>query len=196
MMKRVLMVVVGSFVMMACGPGAKIDGKQGAAEAMFAASQPSKANTAASPIDISAKCPHGGTAEISGAGISIGIGGGGAGVGTSFNMKYNGCGVAKNDLGIAIYNGELKFTQSVTAGGASANVSQGFKGKVLVQGAYDDFLDVDVSQEVAVGDLGASGTGVSVVLKGTIKTSEGTFTFDESISVVAGQISAKITASK
>lgn len=196
MVQRVLMVVVGSLVMMACGPGAKIDGRQGAADAMFAASQPSKANTAASPIDVSAKCPHGGTAQISGAGISIGVGGGGANVGTTFNMKYNGCGVAKNDLGIAIYNGELKFTQSVMAGGSSANVSQGFKGKVLVQGAYDDFLDVDVSQEVAVGDLGASGTGVSVVLKGSITTSEGTFTFDESISVVAGQISAKITASK
>ncbi len=196
MVKRVLMVVVGSLVMMACGPGAKIDGKQGAAEAMFAGSQPSKANTAASPVDVSAKCPHGGTAQISGAGISIGIGGGSTGVGTTFNMKYNGCGVAKNDLGIAIYNGELKFTQSVSTSGTSANVSQAFKGKVLVQGAYDDFLDVDVSQQVAVGDLGASGSGVSVVLKGTITTSEGTFTYDESISVVAGQISAKITASK
>ena len=196
MVKRVLAVVIGSFVMMACGPGAKIDGKQGAAEAMFAGSQPSKANTAASPIDVSSNCPHGGTAQISGAGVSIGIGGGGANVGTTFNMKYNNCGVAKSNIGVAIYNGELKFTQSISTSGGSANVSQAFKGRVLVQGAYDDFLDVDVSQQVAVGDLGASGSGVSVVLKGTITTSESTFTYDEAISVVAGQISAKITASK
>lgn len=196
MVKRIAMLVVGSLMMVACGPGAKIDGRQGAAEAMFAGSQPSKANTAASPVDISANCQHGGNAEINGAGISIGIGGGGAAVGTSFKMKYNGCGVAKGDIGVAIYNGELTFSQNVMAGTAGASVEQAFKGKILVQGAYDDFLDVDVKQQVAVGDLGANGTGVSVVLKGTISTSEGTFTFDESVSVVAGQISAKITASR
>ena len=192
MVKRVLMLVVGSFVMMACGPGAKIDGKQGAAEAMFAASQPTKASTSASPVDINANCPQGGTASITGAGISIG----GGGVGTSFNMKYNGCGVAKSDVGVAIYNGDITFTQSVMTSGGNVNVEQAFKGKILVQGAYDDFLDCDVKQQVAVGDLGASGTGVSVVLKGTITTSEGTFTFDESVSVIAGQISAKINTSR
>jgi hypothetical protein len=196
MVKRISMLVVSSLAIMACGPGAKIDGKQGAAEAMFAASQPTKDNAGASPVDVNANCPQGGKASITGAGINIGIGGGTAGVGTSFNMKYTDCGVAKNDLGIAIYNGELKFTQSVTAGSGSAQVSQAFKGKILVQGAYDDFLDVDVSQQVAVGDLGAAGTGVSVVLKGTISTTEGTFTFDESVNVVAGQISAKINASR
>ncbi len=192
MVKRISMLVVSSLVMMACGPGAKIDGKQGAAEAMFAASQPSKANTSASPVEVNANCPEGGTASISGAGISIGTGG----VGTSFNMKYNGCGVAKSDIGVAIYNGELKFSQSIMTGGSSVNVSQAFSGRITVNGAYDDFLDVDVTQQVAVGDLGASGTGVSVILKGTIKTSEGSFTFDESVNVTAGTISAKINASR
>lgn len=192
MVKRILMVVVSSLAMMACGPGAKIDGKQGAAEALFAGSQPTKANTSASPADISANCPQGGTASITGAGISIGTGG----VGTSFNMKYNGCGVAKSEQGVAIYNGSLTFSQSVMTSGSNVQVAQAFKGKVLVQGAYDDFLDVDVSQQVAVGDLGATGTGVSVVLKGTISTTEGTFTFDEAVTVTAGKISAKINASK
>lgn len=195
MVKRISMLVVGSLAMMACGPGAKIDGKQGAAEAMFAASQPSNANTSASPVDVSAKCPEGGTAEISGAGISIGVGTG-VDVGTSFNMKYNGCGVAKSDIGVAIYNGELKFSQSIMAGTGSANISQAFKGRITVQGAYDDFLEVDVTQQVAVGDLGASGTGVSVILQGNITTSEGSFTFDESINVTAGKISAKINTSR
>ena len=64
MVKRIVMLVVFSLALVACGPGAKINGKQGAAEAMFAASQPSKASTSASPVDVSAKCPHGGTAEI------------------------------------------------------------------------------------------------------------------------------------
>ena len=192
MVKRISMLVVSSLAMMACGPGLKIDGKQGAAEAMFAASQPTKQNASASPANLTANCPQGGNAEITGAGISIGSGG----VGTSFNMKYNACGVAKNDQGVAIYNGELKFSQSIMTSNGSANVSQGFKGRITVNGAYDDFLDVDVTQQVAVGDLGAQGTGVSVILKGSIATSEGSFTFDESVQVVAGQISAKINASK
>ncbi len=198
MIKRVLMLVVGSFVMMACGPGAKIDGKQGAADALFAASQPTKAKADASstPVDLTGgidfKCPQGGNAAINGAGISIG----GGGVATSFSLKYENCGLAKADVGVAIYNGEMKFSQSVLTSGATVSVDQSFVGKVLVQGAFDDFIDVDVRQSVAVGDLGASGTGVSVVLKGTIKTSQDTFTFDETVSVVAGQISAKIQTSR
>lgn len=196
MVKRISMLVVSSLAMMACGPGLKIDGKQGAAEAMFAASQPTKQNASASPADLTANCPEGGTAEITGAGINIGIGSGSAGVGTSFNMKYNGCGVSKNDQGIAIYNGELKFSQNISTSSGSANVSQAFKGRITVNGAYDDFLDVDVTQQVAVGDLGAQGTGVSVILKGSIATSEGSFTFDESVEVTAGKISAKVNATK
>ncbi len=40
MIKRIVAVVVSSFVLMACGPGAKLDGKQGAADALFAARKP------------------------------------------------------------------------------------------------------------------------------------------------------------
>lgn len=198
MVKRVLTVVVGSLVMMACGPGAKIDGKQGAAEALFAASKPSqaKADPSATPVDLTGginfKCPEGGTADISGAGISIGTGG----VATSVTLSYKGCGLAKGNIGVAIFNGDMTLSQKVVTSGPTISVDQSFKGKVLVQGAYDDFLDADVSQSVAVGDLGAAGSGVSMILKGTISTSEGTFTFDESVTVVGGQIAAKIEASK
>jgi hypothetical protein len=198
MVKRILMLVVGSLAMVACGPGAKIDGKQGAAEALFAASQPSKAkaDTAATPVDLTGginwNCPQGGTAAISGAGISIGTGG----VATSVTLSYKSCGLAKGDVGVAIFNGDMTLAQSVVTGGGNVSVDQSFKGKVLVQGAYDDFLDADVKQSIAVGDLGASGTGVSMTLKGTISTSEGTFTFDEAVSVIGGQISAKVQASR
>ncbi|MFO0600248.1 MAG: hypothetical protein U0228_33370 [Myxococcaceae bacterium] len=197
-MKRVLMLATASFALVACGPGAKIDGKQGAADALFAASRPTKqkADTSASPADltggISWNCPEGGSADISGAGISIG----GGGVSTSLTLKYNGCGLAKTDkIGVAVFNGSMTFSQSVTTG-STVGVSQAFKGKVLVQGAYDDFLDADVSQNIAVGDLGASGTGVSMTLKGTISTKDGTFTFDEMLSVISGSISGRIDTSR
>ena len=184
--------------MVACGPGAKIDGKQGAAEALFAASKPSKAkaDTSATPVDLTGginfNCPEGGTADISGAGISVGTGG----VATSVTLTYKGCGLAKGDVGVAIFNGDMTLSQSIVTGGGNVSVDQSFKGKVLVQGAYDDFLEADVKQSVAVGDLGATGSGVSMTLKGTIKTSQDTYTFDEMVTVVSGTISAKINASK
>lgn len=201
MVKRVLMLVVGSLALVACGPGAKIDGKQGAAEALFAASKPSqaKASPGTTPVDLTGNvnwnCPEGGKASITGAGISIGTGSTTT-VGTQFTLKYENCGLAKSDVGVAIFNGSMTFSQNVSAGAGSASVDQKFKGRLQVQGAYDDFLDADVTQQIAVGDLGANGTGVSMVLKGTIATSEGSFTFDESVSVIAGKISAKIDASK
>jgi hypothetical protein len=191
--------VVSAFALMACGPGAKIDGKQGAAEALFAASKPSKAkaDSSATPIDltggISWNCPEGGSANISGASVSVGTGG----VSTGVTVSYKGCGLAKSsNAGVAIFNGDMTLAQNVTTSGTNVGVSQTFKGKVLVQGAYDDFLDADVAQTIAVGDLGASGTGVAMSLKGTVSTSEGTFTFDEMLTVMSGTITAKLQASK
>lgn len=182
MMKRVLMLAVGSLSLVACGPGAKIDGKTGAAQALLAASQPSKAKAEASstPVDltggISWNCPEGGKADISGAGVSIG----GGNVATQFTLSYAACGLAKADVGTAVFNGDMTFSQSI-ATGSTVSLNQTFKGKVLVQGAYDDFLDADVTQSVNVGDLGSAGNGVAMTLKGTISTTEGTFTFDESL---------------
>ncbi|MBL8914904.1 MAG: hypothetical protein JNM17_29635 [Archangium sp.] len=198
MIKRVLMIVVGSFALMACGPGAKIDGKQGAAEALLAASQPSKAKAdkAATPADLSGainwNCPQGGSAEIKGASVSIGTGGVSAGV----TMNFAGCGIAKSDVGVAIYNGDMNLAQNIATGTSTLSVSQTLKGKITVVGAYDDFLDADIEQVVKVGDLGSTGTGVAMHLKGTIKTSEGTFTFDEDLTVMSGTISAKVQTNR
>ncbi len=198
MMKRVAVLVVGSLTLVACGPGAKIDGKQGAAEAMLAASQPTKAKAdpASTPVDLTGgvawNCPEGGTAEISGAGISIG----GGNVSASVTLSYTNCGLAKSDVGVAVYNGKFTLAQNVTTSGTTVGVDQSFKGKVLVQGAFDDFLDADVAQTVAVGDLGTAGVGVSMSLKGTITTTEGTFTFDEMLTVMSGKITAKVEVSK
>lgn len=198
MVRRIVTLAVGSLVMVACGPGAKIDGKQGASEAMLAASQPSKAkaDSASTPVDltgnISWNCPEGGTANISGASISVGTGG----VSTGVTLRYNGCGLAKSNAGVAIFNGDMTMAQKIETGGGNVSVNQSFKGKLLVQGAYDDFLDADVTQQVAVGDLGAAGKGVSMSLKGTITTSDGTFTFDEMLTVMSGTITARIEASR
>lgn len=198
MMMRVTTLVVAAAALMACGPGAKIDGKNGAAEAMLAASQPTKAQAdrSATPVDVTGgvswNCPEGGTAKVTGAGISIG----GGNVGTNFTLEYSGCGLAKSDVGVAIYNGKLTFGQNIATTGTTVDLAQTFKGKVLVQGAFDDFLDVDVRQEISAGDLGTTGVGVSMKLVGSITTSESSFTFDESLTVVSGKITAKVEVSK
>jgi hypothetical protein len=198
MMMRVATLVVGACALMACGPGAKIDGKQGAAEALLAASQPTKAQAdkSATPVDLTGgvtwNCPEGGSSKVTGAGISVG----GGNVGTNFTLEYSGCGLAKSDVGVAVYNGKLTFGQNVTTSGSNVELAQTFKGKVLVQGAFDDFLDVDVRQEVKAGDLGTTGVGVTMKLVGRIATSEATFTFDEELTVVSGKITAKVEASR
>jgi hypothetical protein len=183
----------------ACGPGAKITGgKQGAAEALYAASGPTKggANKLGSGIDITGDvnvpCSEGGNAVLKGFGLTTGAGGLLASVGLSFTTEYKGCGV-KTDLGTAVLNGSVAVSQSTKVTGTSVDVDQSIKGKVLFQGSCDDFLDIDISEKVAASALTQTSGGVSMVLKGTIADSAGSFSYDESVSVTPGKISVEIT---
>lgn len=191
------MLIAASLSMVACGPGAKIAAtKQGAAEALFAASRPSKASADqnASPAligSISWDCPQGGSAKVVGTGVAIGFGTT-TSVAQNFTLEFDGCGLATSDYGNALYNGQMTFTQAVTAAPSDVSVSQAIKGKVNVQGAFDDFIDADITQAINASAL-ASTADVSMSLKGSITTGEGTFTFDEMVSLVAGHLSATLT---
>jgi hypothetical protein len=191
---------VAACALSACGPGAKIsNGKQGAAEALYAASRPSKASAdkTAAPIDIgtiSWSCPEGGSAKVVGLGVAIDLTGGAA-VAQKVSIAFNSCGLAKPEVGTAVFNGELAFTQAVNVTTSQVGLNQKILGKVLVQGAFDDFLDADVTQTVAVGALDGTGS-VGMTLKGSISTSTGSYTFDEMVSVIAGHLSASVSASK
>lgn len=199
-MNRVSLFTLAAVGLMACGPGAKIaTGKQGAAEALFAASRPTKsaADKSQTPADIGTitwNCPKGGTAELSAAGAGINIGGGNTSVGLKLNLKYNGCGLADSDAGIAVYNGSLTLTQSVQVVSSSVSIEQSFAGKVLVQGAFDDYLDANVKQIISAAAL-ESGATVDMKLQGSIATSSGSYTFDESISVTSGRLSVQVKSS-
>ena len=63
-------------------------------------------------------------------------------------------------------------------------------------GRDDDVLDIDVSQKVAVGALSQTSGGVSMILKGKVIDTEGTFTFDEAVSVTAGKVSVVVANEK
>ncbi|MBM4776993.1 MAG: hypothetical protein GQE15_04750 [Archangiaceae bacterium] len=193
-MKKIVLIALGTLALVGCGGTAKIaGGKEGAAQAFFAASSASSAgaNRSASPADITGsaswKCPEGGEASLSGFSLNVNTGGGtGATVNQSFTIKYTNCGAAKSAAGVAVYNGSFTVTQSVIAGASGASVDQTFKGRIEVQGAFNDFIEADVKQSVSVTGLSSSSGAVSMKLIGTITTSEGTNTFNEDVNVMAG----------
>ncbi|MGV3623444.1 MAG: hypothetical protein ACO1OB_21675, partial [Archangium sp.] len=151
MLKRIVTLVAGSLVMVACGPGAKIDGKQGAADALFAASKPSqaRADNTTTPVDLTGtlswNCPEGGNAKISGASVNVGSGG----VSTGVTMTYNACGLSKGGPGVAIFEGNMNLSQKIEIDSGSVRLDQKLKGRVDVRGAYNDFLDADITQKIA-----------------------------------------------
>ena len=191
-------VVVLSFC--ACGPGAKISGgKQGASEALFEASKVTRGGSpAGSGIDltgsISVSCPEGGSASLHNFSLLTNVLGGGTNVGESFTADYNNCGV-KTDLGTSVIKGTVSVDQTIAVTSGSANIDQTIKGKLEMGGATSDFLDIDISQKVAVSALSQSSGGVSMTLKGTLKDTEGTWTYDEAVSVTSGKITVAIEAS-
>jgi hypothetical protein len=192
-----------ALTLVACGPGAKIGGgKQGAAEALFAASGPtsgaSDRNQQGIVVDVKLQdlavaCRHGGEAVMKDFTLKVDSSQLGANVGSNYDMAYNNCGAVKTDVGVANLNGSFKLVQTVATTTGSASVQQSFKGRITFDGAFNDFLEADIVQSVNASAL-ASGTGaVSVVLKGTLTNASGTYTYDEAVNVTAGSLSVDLS---
>jgi hypothetical protein len=192
---------VTSLSLVACGPGAKIaPGKQGAAEALYAASGPtSGAVDGASGVDvgfggdISASCRHGGKAVLKGFGVVTDLSGGLNQVATKYTVAYENCGTTQTSAGVCTLNGSWEVVQKIETTSASALVEQSFKGKVFYNGACDDFIEADVSQRVAVGQLNVSSGAVSVNLVGRVSNASGSYDFNEAVNVTAGNLSVQVT---
>lgn len=201
-MKTQLVVYAAVLALSACGPRAQISGgKQGASEALYAASGPLKggADKYGSKIDltgagsINVNCAQGGTVALSGFGVVLG--GSFTDIKQSLTADYNNCGVMTAS-GVASMTGRLSVVQSVLVAAGAVDLDQTIKGKLLWQGACDDFVDLDVSQKVSVAALSQTSGGVSMVVKGTIKDTEGTYSYDEAVSVTPGKVSVVIAADK
>ena len=187
----------------ACGPGAKMaSGKDAAAQALYGASgAASKGQDPYSqPIDFNLtatyNCREGGTAKLSGFQAVTDFTGGGISVGQGFDIAYKDCGAVKTRYGVAILNGTWNVNQGVVTTSGSVNVQQSFKGKILYQGAMDDYLDADITQTVAVAATEQTGGSVSMVLVGTLANASGTYTYDESVSVTAGDIDVQVSSGR
>jgi hypothetical protein len=176
-MLKATMMTAALLGLAACGgPGVKLGGgKTGAAQALQAASAPTKAgvNKSASPIDVTGaldyQCPHGGSARLEAFKVNVNDTAAGGVVSQSFIVKYTKCGLAQSQAGIVIYDGRFEVAQRVEESALGGTVEQTFKGRLTLSGAFDDFLEADIKQRVADSALGAG--NVSVRLEGSLKTS-------------------------
>lgn len=197
MVLRTVVVVVGAAALSACGSGMKLQsGKQAAAEAVYALSGPTSAPGGASSFGLgtfSASCAKGGSVGVEGFSVNVNTSGGGADVGQTLSLTYKGCTV-DTKAGPLVFNGTIDVTQRVVAGGSGATVEQAFHGKMYLQGAYDDFLELNVSERVEVA-TGSSGGSVAVVLKGDVTDASGRYTFDEAVAVSPGTVSVQASSS-
>ena len=177
----------------ACGAAgtAKIGGKEGTASAVHALSSPTetsakRADAKTDVSDHSEICRHGGTARLHGFSYSVEVLE--PSVTVSFTMTLDRCGLASSPRGDALYTGDLTVSQKVF--GFGGRVAQRYHGTVVVGGAFDDTLEVDVTEAEAVTDLSRTGA-LSVTLTGTAKTSRASHTFAEEHAVNADAIAVE-----
>jgi hypothetical protein len=189
----------------ACGPsGAKIaSGKQAAAEALYLASMPTEAKPkqTANPADtvgVWYTCPRGGIAELSDFKVgTLEANSNAIGVPQQFVTTYRNCGMAEGKAsGTALYNGTMTMTQGVTSmpsDGQQIKNEYKIKGRLFVQGAFDDFLEIDVTQSLIASGVNVTAGTVAMLVKGTVSNSSGSYAFDEVVNLIPGQISVEVT---
>jgi|CXWL01.1.fsa_nt_gi hypothetical protein len=196
-MMRKIALMSACLLAMACGGTAKIGGgKQGAAQAMLASSEPTQNTSSLNVVsaffgNLSLPCDHGGEVRVKNLNLDVSAGGNSASTGMSFSAEFANCKSATSDAGDAVLNGTLSVSNLIKAGSGSALLQQTLKGKLSFGGAFNDFLDADVVQELSAGV--ANGPMVSMVLKGTVANSGGSYSFDESISVTGDKIVVDVT---
>jgi len=183
--------------LVACG-GAKLGGgKEGAAQAAFQASQPAGRGSqtaqslveqalasGAATLTLKANCAKSGTASLSldsTAGTELGA--------IGYTVTYNAC----NEDGKNEYNGTMTtamtFDFDATGSNLNAALTVAMKGKLTIDGEISDFVDADVKMTMNINATSTHAGSVKLVLDGTIKTSEGNYTYaQETISVSAGEL--------
>jgi hypothetical protein len=192
---RISLVAACTALLAACGGGAKLQNKQEAANAAFAASQGTKSaqgsllqlaqQNAGLNVDVTVSCPKSGKATISYQLDTTGGSGSGSAA-LQFKLTYDNC----SYTGETAMSGAMNVVMGVEASGTSFAANISMKGKITFTGEVNDFVDVDVVQTVDASKLGTTdGGSVTIKLRGTITTSTQPYSYrDETITVTAGQI--------
>jgi len=197
---RISVLAAATAALVACGGGAKIGGgKEGAAKAMFEASQPASKggqgnllqmlqSGATANVEAEVNCSHGGSAKLKLDTTSSNDTSGAL----KFEVEYKSC----NEDGANEFDGklvmEMKFDLSTGGGSTSGTVTMKIKGKVDISGEIDDYIDADVTEIVDIDATKNENATVTIKLNGTIKTSTNSYTYaNESITLTAGDIPAE-----
>jgi hypothetical protein len=190
-MIRYSLLAAAATALVACGGGPKLGGgKEGAAKAMFVASQNSNAalqratTGQALPIrelasyadntvgEFLVKCAKSGELKVKIdfltylEDIEKGE--------FKYEVEFNDC----NEDGLNALDGNLAIEFKTVPG--TIDVSLKFKGKVEFSGEVDDYIDADVTLAVSSRGLDQTTGSVGITLTGEIETSEATYTYDGS----------------
>ncbi|KFA90588.1 hypothetical protein Q664_27370 [Archangium violaceum Cb vi76] len=182
--------------LVACG-GAKLGGgKEGAAQAAFQASQPVGRNSnksadalvrqalasGALTASVSYKCHTSG--EVSWSVDLTNVGQNGT---LSYDVNYDGC----NEDGKNEYNGKMAYAMRFAIDPTLQRFAfiTTMKGKLSIEGEISDYIEADVALSMELTATSAHSGNVSLVLDGTIKTSEGSHVYTkETLSITAGEL--------
>ena len=194
---RLMMLSAMTPGLVACG-GAKLGGgEEGAAAAAFQASQSagrgSKSKTGqalveqalasgAASITLEAKCTKSGMAKLTlnGAGGSLdGL--------VNYSITYEAC----SEDGKSEYNGTMTTSLGISLDPkyTSGAFVIAMKGKLTLEGEISDFIDADVKLKMDFVATSAHSGSVSLVVDGTIKTSEGNYVYaNKTVAITAGEL--------
>lgn len=162
----------------ACGGGAKL-GKEGAAQAVFQASQSVPTSGQGLPdgalvsgavsVTKDVTCGDGGSARF-----SLDINGGSNSGNITWQATYNNC----SQDGANRYNGTMTTAVAVSGTGTSATITYTMNGRLTISGEIDDFVEAN-NVRLSMSVTGsATGATVSMTLNGTIRTSTETHVYN------------------
>lgn len=189
-MIRLALLTAVSSALVACGGGAKIGGgKEGAAKALFTASQPAGQSSSGQGLDLRAlasAAAAAGRATVScreDGSVTMEVDLLSAPQTGSFKYKvsYDDC----SQDGDNTFNGSLTMTMTVTGTATSAEIAMTMKGTLEISGDIDDSLEADITQTTSVMTPSATSGSVTVRLDGTIKTSEHLYVYDNETLTIA-----------
>ena len=187
----------------ACGGGAKLGGgKEGAAQAVFQASQPAGRSgstngqallaqalaSGATSITVTASCSKGGNISLT-LDADETVNDPNAAFSLTYDITYNNC---KED-GKNAYDGTMRTVMNgyVSYNGGTANVSMTYKmkGRLDISGDISDFVSADVTMTMSATASSAHTGSVDITLNGSIATSSESYVYNnERIHITAGEL--------
>ncbi|HEX8701047.1 MAG TPA: hypothetical protein VF815_19540 [Myxococcaceae bacterium] len=195
---RLSVLAVAAAALVACGGdeeqqvGAKLGGgKQGAAQALFEASQPASqggqggllqalvSGAAGVGTEVTVNCAKKGSVKLK---LDLTSGNDTSGS-LKYELEYNAC----NEDGANQFDGKLAMELKFAATETSAALELKLKGRIAISGEIEDYLDADVTETIDVMATGKDSGSVTVKLNGTIATSTESYVYNnESITITVG----------